>query len=78
MSITMEQKIKEFYEKEYISVFNWIHGTYCKNLEKRKEAINNAIQRCLGVAFFVQELDVPFAEIDAIYEKYRAKFYNLY
>lgn len=44
----------------------------------KKTLINNAIQRCLGVAFFIQDFDkISFNEVDEIYEKARIQFYDL-
>lgn len=73
----MIDKVKKFYESEYKSTIQWLSSEYCKTPKDKKNSINNAIQRCLAVAFFVQELDVPFKEIDPLYEEYRTKFYKL-
>ena len=42
-----------------------------------KKGIECSLQRCLGVAFFLQSLDVPYEDIDKVYSKYREKFYEL-
>ena len=73
----MIEKIKKFYESEYNSTVNWINSKYCNNRKDKAAAVNNVLQRCLGVAFFVQSLEVSFKEIDPLYEEYRIKFYKL-
>lgn len=73
----MLDKVKNFYENEYKSVINWINSEYCITYKDKTESINNAIQRCLAVALFIQDLDVPFKTINPLYEEYRTKFYNL-
>jgi len=35
--------------------------------------VDAALQRCLGVALFVQGMDIPYEEINELYEKYREK-----
>lgn len=44
----------------------------------KKDIINNTIQRCLGVAFFIQEFDnMSYNDIDKIYENTRIQLYDL-
>ena len=43
----------------------------------RKKLVNNAINRCLGVAFFVQYLGVPFKFSNRYYEETKAKLEEL-
>lgn len=75
----MLDKVKKFYENEYKSTLQWLSSEYCKTPKNKKNSINNAIQRCLAIAFFVQNLDVPFKDkdIDPLYNEYRKKFYEL-
>jgi len=42
------------------------------------EAIQNTLQRCLGVGEFVQALGVAFEEVEPAYEALREKCYELY
>lgn len=70
----MLDKIKEFYENEYIDA--------CIACEFKRytpqEIVNNAIQRCLGIALFSQTAsDIPFEEIDSLYTEYRRKLEEL-
>ena len=73
----MLNRAKEFYEKEYKSTLQWLSSEYCKTPKDKKESIKNAIQRCLAIAIFVQDLGVSFEDIDSLYCEYRTKFYEL-
>jgi Fe-S cluster biogenesis protein NfuA len=70
----MLNKVKDFFEAEY-------NGACIACEFKRytpKEIVNNAIQRCLGVALFVQTAsDVSFEEIDSLFTEYRRKLEEL-
>ena len=69
------KKVDDFYKTEIKSVKNTLdNNTY---RFKPKEVINNAIQRCFGVAFFVQTLDISYNEIDTLYEVARTQLYDL-
>lgn len=35
--------------------------------------VNSTLQRCLGVALFVQSMDVPYEDVNKLYEEYRKK-----
>lgn len=69
------KKVDDFYKTEIKSVKNTLDNNHYRF--KPKEVVNNAIQRCLGVAFFVQSLDVSYDEIDALYEVTRTQLYDL-
>lgn len=68
--------VKKFYDDEVKE-----HQTYINHLRNydnrpkyeiatvEERVTKYTIQRCLGVAFFVQKLDVPFEEIDELYNK---------
>ena len=73
----MLDKVKIFYVREYASTIQWLSSEYCKTAKDKANSINNAIQRCLAVAFFVQDLGIPFKDIDPLYDEYRSKFYEL-
>ena len=68
-------KVKEFYEVEIKQVKLSLENNFYH--WNKKEVVNNAIQRGLGVAFFVQALEVPFKDIDAEYEKFREIMYEI-
>ena len=69
------KKVDDFYKTEIKSVKNTLDNNPYRF--KPKEVVNNAIQRCLGVAFFVQSLDVLYNEIDTLYEATRTQLYDL-
>lgn len=70
----MLDKVEDFFEMEYNNAcaarnYKWTTP---------KEVVNGAIQRCLGIALFVQlECDVPFKDIDNLYTEYRRKLEEL-
>lgn len=71
---TLEKAIK-FFNNEYEEVKRDLERA---DLLKDKEFYtNNAVQRCLGVAFFVQDLDVSFEEINPHYDEIRKKINKL-
>ena len=65
------EKVKEFYANELRDIERSIK---CDLFEPAK-LVNNSLQRCLGVAFFAQYLDVPFQQVDELYEEQRTKLY---
>ena len=73
----MLDKVRKFYENEYKSTLDWLASKYCRTPDDKKNSINNAIQRCLAIAYFIQELDVPFRDIEPLFTEYRIKFYEL-
>lgn len=72
----MLEKAKNFFEKEYKST-EW----YLKNrtlfLLSDAQVKEGTVQRCLGVAQFVQQLGVSFEEISPIYDEYKEKIESL-
>ena len=67
--------MEKFFEQEYKETVdllerkpNW--------LGSRKEVVFNSLQRCLGVAQFVQTIGVSYSDVN-IYDTYREKFYEL-
>lgn len=71
---TLEKAIK-FFNNEYEEVKRDLERADL--LEHKKFYTNNAVQRCLGVAFFVQYLDVSFEEINPHYDEIREKINKL-
>ena len=69
------KKVDDFYKAEIQSTKNTLNQSLY--LFESREIINSAIQRCLGVALFVQSLDVPYNEIDTLYTATRTQFYDL-
>ena len=69
------KEMDNYFEKEYQetkalleSKPNWVTS--------EKEIVNNAIQRCLGVAMFAQQLGVTYQE-SLVYEYYQEKLNGL-
>lgn len=73
----MLDKVKKFYAQEYKDTLNWLNYEYYNTKKNKIKGINNAIQRCLAIALFVQNCGVPFKEINVLYEEYRIKFEEL-
>ena len=71
---TLEKAIK-FFDNEYEEVKRDLERADL--LEQKSYYTNNAVQRCLGVAFFVQDLDVSFEEINPHYDEIREKINKL-
>lgn len=71
---TLETAIK-FFNNEYEEVKRDLERADL--LEHRAFYTNNAVQRCLGVAFFVQNLGVSFEEINPHYDEIRTKINKL-
>lgn len=69
------KKVDDFYKTEIKSVKITLDNNSYRF--KPKEVINNAIQRCLGVAFFVQSLDVSYDKIYTLYEATRTQLDDL-
>ena len=71
----MLDKIKDFFEMEY--------NDACIACEAKwgtpKEIVKDAIQRCFGVALFVQTAsdDVTFEDIESLYTEYKRKLEEL-
>lgn len=70
----MVEKIREYYELEYSQTKRALDNSWCEP----KDAIWYALQRCLGVAQFVQTAcDVSFEVVEPLYEEFREKFEKL-
>jgi hypothetical protein len=67
-------KVKKFFEKEYKETERLLSNppSWCNP----KEAVWYAVQRCLGVAQFVQYLDVKYEDLSC-YDEIREKFEKL-
>ena len=70
----MIDKVKKFFEMEYNEARDACDYEYAKP----EMIVNYTIQRCLGVALFVQTAtDVSLDEIREVYTKYRKKLERL-
>lgn len=78
-------KIKEFYETEYqgtkkvieASLAGDVNYNWIRTDTDRRRAVSQVIDRLLGVAFFVQYLDIPYNVIDNLYEEYKGKLESI-
>ena len=70
----MLEKVREYYEMEYRDTVRSIEQSWVTD---KKMDIRHTIQRCLGVAQFVQSVGVSFEEIDALYNEFKEKLENL-
>lgn len=73
--MTTLEKVIKFFDNEYEEVKRDLERADL--LELKKFYTNNAVQRCLGVAFFAQNLDVSFEEISPHYNEIRTKINKL-
>lgn len=65
---------KEYCEREFRDFTRTIDNGWDNVIHAR----NCGLQRCLGVADFLQIVeDIPFDDINKIYEEYRHKFYAI-
>lgn len=71
----MLEKVKKYFEREYIDVVRAIERKY--NWGTLKSFVERAITNCLAVAMFAQTIGVSFEEIDPIYNEYKTKLENL-
>lgn len=72
----MLEKVKEFFEKEYTDVERLLTKEDKPWWADPKECVDKAIQRCLGVAQFVQYCDVKYEDLGC-YEEIRERFEKL-
>lgn len=78
-------KIKEFYEVEYQGTKRVVEASlsgdkqysWIRSDADRRKAISQTIDRLLGVAFFVQNCDIPYTTIEKLYNEYKGKLENI-
>ena len=70
----MLEKVKEFYEREYISTERYLKGKYCGD---KRMVVEKTISYFLGIAQFVQTIGVKFEDIDVLYNIYKKKLEKL-
>lgn len=71
----MLEKVKEYFERQYIDTVRAIERKY--NWGTPKSFVERAITDCLAVAMFAQTIGVSFEEVDSLYNEYKAKLENL-
>lgn len=69
----MIEKMERFYEREFkrlecaLTLNN--HCTWITPQELK----GNTLQRMLGIAYFAQDLDLDYREIEALYNEYKSR-----
>lgn len=71
----MLEKVKEYFEREYIDTVRAIERKY--DWGTPKSFVERAITNCLAVAMFAQTVGVKFEEVDPLYNEYKEKLENL-
>lgn len=72
----MLEKVKEYYKMEYEEVESLLKGEDRPFWAEPNQVIDKSIQRCLGVAQFIQTVGVDFKDLDC-YDEVREKLENL-
>lgn len=72
----MLDKVKAFFEQEYKDTERFLKRTDKPSWADPKETVDKAIQRCLGVAQFIQSCDISYEDLTC-YEEIREKFEKL-
>lgn len=69
----LEKKVLEYFEKEYY----WACDALDKNMFVPLSVVDNAKQRMLGVANFVQTLGINYNTLEMLYNDYTERLNNL-
>lgn len=73
------KQVREYYEMELNNVIRVAtHNELLDCIGLTNSCVNAALSRCLGVALFVQQLDINYEDINEIYEEYKAKIEKFY
>lgn len=78
-----KQKFEKYLNEEYQNAYRAVYRNHLARLTtaNRKvynnEIVRNAIDRCLGVALFIQYFDVPYQYVNRKYEETKAKLEEL-
>jgi hypothetical protein len=72
------KQVEAYYEMEYHNAeLVATRNTWAREQGRISATINATLSRCLGVAFFVQQLNIDYETINEIYEKFREKVNKL-
>ncbi len=71
----IEKQIIAYYENEYTHLAKLLSENV--SWVTPSEAVQNALQRCYGIAMFVQDLGIKYEVIEAIYIDYKERMMNL-
>ena len=67
----MLEKVREYFEREYISTVRAIERKYSWGTPQ--EFVKMGITNCLAVAMFSQTIGVKFEDLDPLYNEYKEK-----
>ena len=67
----MLEKVREYFEREYISTVRAIERKY--NWGTPESFVERAITNCLAVTMFSQSIGVKFEDVDPLYYEYKEK-----
>lgn len=73
----MLDKVIKFFEKEYEEIEKDISKLEPYWTIYKQKIVENTIHRCLGVAFFAQEIGIEFEDVNPHYEEVREKLEKL-
>lgn len=73
----MLDKVIKFFEKEYEEIEKDISKLEPYWTAYKQKIVENTIHRCLGVAFFAQEIGLEFEDVNPHYEEIRKKLEKL-
>lgn len=72
------KQIEAYYEMEYHNAeLVATRNTWAGETGRISATVNATLSRCLGVALFVQQLDIDYETINKIYEDFREKIDKL-
>lgn len=77
MELELINYLVKYYEDEYNQAVTAIESKYLSKYFKPSEVVDNAIDRCLGVALFVQYLGMNYEDSQKEYEKVKEKLTKL-
>lgn len=69
--------IMDIYREFCFNTFKFVESTYDKGYCDPKEAIQNGIQRLLGVGEYIQMIGVNPVEAESVFNFYKEKLENL-
>lgn len=77
--MSMKKAMIDFFNKELQQTEHYLNSKWCKTDKEKRDSVWYAIQRCLGVAQFIQTCPngLESSEVEPLYEKVRKDLENL-
>ena len=69
--------IMDIYREFCVNTFKFVKSTYNEGYCDPKEAVQNGIQRLLGVGEYVQLLGADLVRVESVFNFYKEKLENL-